>query len=137
MITSTYKLGDINQGYQDMRDGKNIRGVLVYDAERRPAQAAALAAAPPAQMSLQRSQTSSGTTPARMSTAKALQPRQRPKADSKRAATRQQAQDDLGGGPVAEAGQHERGQREGDTHALGEALGRARHRALRATPAGG
>jgi NDMA-dependent alcohol dehydrogenase len=31
MITSTYKLGDINQGYQDMRDGKNIRGVLVYD----------------------------------------------------------------------------------------------------------
>jgi len=31
MITSTYKLGDINQGYQDMRDGKNIRGVLMYD----------------------------------------------------------------------------------------------------------
>ena len=31
MITNTYKLGDINQGYQDMRDGKNIRGVLVYD----------------------------------------------------------------------------------------------------------
>ncbi len=31
MVTSTYKLGDINQGYQDMRDGKNIRGVLVYD----------------------------------------------------------------------------------------------------------
>ena len=31
MITSTYKLGDINQGYQDMRDGKNIRGVLLYD----------------------------------------------------------------------------------------------------------
>jgi len=30
MITNTYKLGDINQGYQDMRDGKNIRGVLVY-----------------------------------------------------------------------------------------------------------
>ncbi|MGP0030044.1 MAG: NDMA-dependent alcohol dehydrogenase [Acidimicrobiales bacterium] len=30
MITATYKLGDINQGYQDMRDGKNIRGVLVY-----------------------------------------------------------------------------------------------------------
>ena len=29
MITTTYKLGDINQGYQDMRDGKNIRGVLV------------------------------------------------------------------------------------------------------------
>jgi S-(hydroxymethyl)glutathione dehydrogenase/alcohol dehydrogenase len=31
MITTTYKLGDINQGYQDMRDGKNIRGVLLYD----------------------------------------------------------------------------------------------------------
>ena len=31
MITGTYKLGDINQGYQDMRDGKNIRGVLIYD----------------------------------------------------------------------------------------------------------
>jgi NDMA-dependent alcohol dehydrogenase len=31
MVTATYKLGDINQGYQDMRDGKNIRGVLVYD----------------------------------------------------------------------------------------------------------
>jgi Zn-dependent alcohol dehydrogenase len=31
MITNTYKLGDINQGYQDMRDGKNIRGVLIYD----------------------------------------------------------------------------------------------------------
>ncbi len=31
MITNRYKLGDINQGYQDMRDGKNVRGVLVYD----------------------------------------------------------------------------------------------------------
>jgi S-(hydroxymethyl)glutathione dehydrogenase/alcohol dehydrogenase len=31
MVTTTYKLGDINQGYQDMRDGKNIRGVLLYD----------------------------------------------------------------------------------------------------------
>ena len=31
MVTATYKLGDINQGYQDMRDGKNIRGVLIYD----------------------------------------------------------------------------------------------------------
>ena len=30
MVTNTYKLGDINQGYQDMRDGKNIRGVLLY-----------------------------------------------------------------------------------------------------------
>jgi S-(hydroxymethyl)glutathione dehydrogenase/alcohol dehydrogenase len=31
MITNTYKLGDVNQGYQDMRDGKNIRGVLLLD----------------------------------------------------------------------------------------------------------
>jgi len=29
MVTRTYPLDDINQGYQDMRDGKNIRGVLV------------------------------------------------------------------------------------------------------------
>ncbi len=31
MVTRTYKLEDINQGYQDMLDGKNIRGVLLYD----------------------------------------------------------------------------------------------------------
>ena len=31
MITNTYSLDEVNQGYQDMRDGKNIRGVLVYD----------------------------------------------------------------------------------------------------------
>jgi NDMA-dependent alcohol dehydrogenase len=31
MITTTYKLGDINLGYPDMRDGKNVRGVLIYD----------------------------------------------------------------------------------------------------------
>ncbi len=31
MITRTYPLDGVNQGYQDMRDGKNIRGVLVYD----------------------------------------------------------------------------------------------------------
>ncbi|MGH9093548.1 MAG: alcohol dehydrogenase, partial [Acidimicrobiales bacterium] len=30
LVTNTYKLEDINQGYQDMRDGKNLRGVLVY-----------------------------------------------------------------------------------------------------------
>lgn len=30
LVTNTYELADINQGYQDMRDGKNIRGVLVY-----------------------------------------------------------------------------------------------------------
>ncbi|CAB4690686.1 unannotated protein [freshwater metagenome] len=31
LVTNTYTLDDINQGYQDMRDGKNIRGVLVYE----------------------------------------------------------------------------------------------------------
>lgn len=30
MITRTYPLEGINEGYQDMRDGRNIRGVLVY-----------------------------------------------------------------------------------------------------------
>jgi S-(hydroxymethyl)glutathione dehydrogenase/alcohol dehydrogenase len=29
MVTRTYPLEDINSGYQDMLDGKNIRGVLV------------------------------------------------------------------------------------------------------------
>jgi NDMA-dependent alcohol dehydrogenase len=31
LITQTYSLDQINQGYQDMRDGKNIRGVIVMD----------------------------------------------------------------------------------------------------------
>ncbi|HEY3685860.1 MAG TPA: NDMA-dependent alcohol dehydrogenase [Streptosporangiaceae bacterium] len=30
LVTRTYKLEDINQGYQDMRDGKNLRGVIKY-----------------------------------------------------------------------------------------------------------
>jgi S-(hydroxymethyl)glutathione dehydrogenase/alcohol dehydrogenase len=30
LVTNTYTLDEVNQGYQDMRDGKNIRGVLVY-----------------------------------------------------------------------------------------------------------
>jgi NDMA-dependent alcohol dehydrogenase len=30
LVTKTYALEDINQGYQDMRDGKNIRGMLLY-----------------------------------------------------------------------------------------------------------
>jgi Zn-dependent alcohol dehydrogenase len=30
LITRTYTLEQINEGYQDMRDGKNIRGVIVY-----------------------------------------------------------------------------------------------------------
>ena len=31
LVTTKYALEDINQGYQDMRDGKNIRGVIIYD----------------------------------------------------------------------------------------------------------
>ncbi len=31
MITRSYRLEDINQGYQDMLDGNNIRGVIRYD----------------------------------------------------------------------------------------------------------
>ncbi|AEF34149.1 MULTISPECIES: NDMA-dependent alcohol dehydrogenase [Mycobacteriaceae] len=31
MITTTYKLEDINAGYADMVDGKNIRGVITFD----------------------------------------------------------------------------------------------------------
>ena len=30
LITKTYTLDEINQGYQDMHDGKNIRGVIKY-----------------------------------------------------------------------------------------------------------
>jgi NDMA-dependent alcohol dehydrogenase len=31
LVTKTYPLEQINEGYDDMNDGKNIRGVLVYD----------------------------------------------------------------------------------------------------------
>jgi S-(hydroxymethyl)glutathione dehydrogenase/alcohol dehydrogenase len=31
LVTKTYPLDDVNEGYEDMRAGKNIRGVLVYD----------------------------------------------------------------------------------------------------------
>ena len=31
LITKKYSLDDINEGYQDMRDGKNIRGVIAFD----------------------------------------------------------------------------------------------------------
>jgi Zn-dependent alcohol dehydrogenase len=30
LITRTYTLDEINAGYQDMRDGKNIRGVITF-----------------------------------------------------------------------------------------------------------
>jgi NDMA-dependent alcohol dehydrogenase len=32
LITTTYSLRDVNQGYQDMRDGRNIRGMITYEA---------------------------------------------------------------------------------------------------------
>jgi len=31
LVTQTYRLEDINQGYQDLLDGKNIRGVIVHE----------------------------------------------------------------------------------------------------------
>jgi S-(hydroxymethyl)glutathione dehydrogenase/alcohol dehydrogenase len=31
MITRTYRLDEINQGYRDLKDGKNIRGVILFD----------------------------------------------------------------------------------------------------------
>jgi Zn-dependent alcohol dehydrogenase len=35
LISTKYRLEDINQGYQDMKEGKNIRGMAVYtDADR-------------------------------------------------------------------------------------------------------
>ncbi|WP_342660030.1 Alcohol dehydrogenase B [Rhodococcus ruber] len=32
LVTKTYKLEDINTAFKDLRDGKNIRGVIMYDA---------------------------------------------------------------------------------------------------------
>jgi NDMA-dependent alcohol dehydrogenase len=35
LITTTYKLEDVNKGYEDMKSGKNLRGLIVYtDADR-------------------------------------------------------------------------------------------------------
>ena len=31
LVTQTYTLDQVNDGYQDMRDNKNIRGVMIYD----------------------------------------------------------------------------------------------------------
>ncbi len=31
LVTNTYALDDINVGYQAMRDGENIRGMVMYD----------------------------------------------------------------------------------------------------------
>lgn len=32
LITQTHTLDQVNEGYQDLRDGKNIRGVIIHDA---------------------------------------------------------------------------------------------------------
>ncbi|MGH8966619.1 MAG: alcohol dehydrogenase, partial [Actinomycetes bacterium] len=31
LITETYTLDEVNQGYRDLLDGKNVRGVIRYD----------------------------------------------------------------------------------------------------------
>ena len=31
LVTRTYKLADINKGYDDMYAGKNIRGVVIHE----------------------------------------------------------------------------------------------------------
>lgn len=31
LVTTTYSLDQVNEGYQDLRDGKNIRGVIIHD----------------------------------------------------------------------------------------------------------
>ena len=31
LVTRRYRLDEINQGYQDLLDGKNIRGVIVHE----------------------------------------------------------------------------------------------------------
>jgi S-(hydroxymethyl)glutathione dehydrogenase/alcohol dehydrogenase len=30
LVTTTYQLSEVNQGYQDLRDGKNVRGMIMY-----------------------------------------------------------------------------------------------------------
>ena len=30
LVSNRYRLEDVNQGYQDLRDGKNIRGVITF-----------------------------------------------------------------------------------------------------------
>ena len=32
MVTRTYSLDEINEGYRDMHEGRNIRGVVTFDA---------------------------------------------------------------------------------------------------------
>ena len=30
LVTTRYTLEEVNQGYQDLREGKNIRGIIVH-----------------------------------------------------------------------------------------------------------
>ncbi len=32
LITKTYTLDEVNKGYEDLLGGKNIRGVIIHDA---------------------------------------------------------------------------------------------------------
>jgi alcohol dehydrogenase (nicotinoprotein) len=31
LVTTRYSLEDVNQGYEDLRNGKNIRGVIIHE----------------------------------------------------------------------------------------------------------
>jgi len=31
LVTNRYRLEDVNQGYRDMLDGRNVRGLLIHD----------------------------------------------------------------------------------------------------------
>ena len=31
LVTNRYRLDDVNQGYRDMLDGRNIRGLMIHD----------------------------------------------------------------------------------------------------------
>ena len=31
LVTTRYRLEDVNQGYRDMLDGRNIRGLMIHD----------------------------------------------------------------------------------------------------------
>jgi S-(hydroxymethyl)glutathione dehydrogenase/alcohol dehydrogenase len=31
LVTNRYRLDEVNQGYRDLTDGKNLRGVMIID----------------------------------------------------------------------------------------------------------
>ena len=54
LVTTTYPIEDINLGYQDMRDGNNIRGMVIYDhAQRQLTSAPPVSGRPPLCVSAQ------------------------------------------------------------------------------------